>query len=374
MSANRKTPPGLSELVPSLPRDRPTRRSLGPPVFDRLGQIGALMVLVLTGCEGLLGNPGPSASPTIDGGCAPENKNDEIRLALAPACVSCHTAGNKPYFASLAAFENGLAYDTRWVNPQDPDGSGLVKLLEGTAPGSYPQMPPGQPYAAFVADGRVSLTVEQVKEWIRTLPPRGGIDEAPAPEAFTVRRLRADEMVVSLMDQLGLGVEDFVDTSNPDWRNRELTARGGRLFVWPTDWAPGISGQYVSDKRATERYETLGGAVVLQGRKHDVALGPSSLQTLVQVSQAWCRHAVAKPGNTAVLRFVTLADKSPAKTAEIKRNVEQLSLRMLGEVPTADEVEALYTQVYLPLEPQSTTAAWTAVCAALVRHPKWLTY
>ncbi|HEY0883532.1 MAG TPA: hypothetical protein VGD87_18495, partial [Archangium sp.] len=108
-------------------------------------------LLVLSGCEGFLGKPDPEPGPTMedDAGCPPQGKNDEIRLALAPACASCHTTGNKPYFASLAAFENGLAYDTRWVNPADPDGSGLVKLLEGAAPGSYPQMPPGEPYTAL---------------------------------------------------------------------------------------------------------------------------------------------------------------------------------------------------------------------------------
>jgi hypothetical protein len=181
-------------------------------------------------------------------------------------------------------------------------------------------------------------------------------------------------MVLSLMDQLGLDQSDFVDTSRPTWRNEEYTVRGGKLFTWPTDWAPGISQQYVSDKRATERYETLGGAVVLQGRKHDVSLGPSSVQTMVQVSQAWCRLAIEKPGNTAVLRNVTLADKSATKATEIRQNIAQLSLRMLGDVPSEAEVSELYEDVYLPLEPASTKAAWTAVCAALVRHPKWLSY
>ncbi|HEY0881901.1 MAG TPA: hypothetical protein VGD87_10250, partial [Archangium sp.] len=86
------------------------------------------------------------------------------------------------------------------------------------------------------------------------------------------------------------------------------------------------------------------------------------------------RLAITKTGNTAVLRHVTLMDKSATKSAEIKQNLSQLWLRMLGEPATAAEIDELYTQVYLPLEPQSTTAAWTASCAALVRHPKWLTY
>jgi hypothetical protein len=330
-------------------------------------------VLAFTACEGKLGGMDDAGS-NADAGCPPEGKNDEIRLALSGACASCHTVGNKPYFASLAAFENGLVYDPKWVNKDDPDNSGLILLLQGRAPGSYPQMPPGEAFAATIADGRSKISLDELKAWIRELPARGAVSEGPAPEAFTVRRLRADEMVLSLLDQLGLDQSDFVDTSRPNWRDEEYTVRGGRLFTWPTDWAPGISQQYVSDKRATERYETLGGAVVLQGRKHDVALGPSSVQTMVQVSQAWCRIAIEKPNNTAVLRNVTLADKSATKATEIKQNIAQLSLRMLGDVPSDAEVSELYDDVYLPLEPASTKAAWTAVCAALVRNPKWLSY
>lgn len=334
-----------------------------------------VLVLALAGCEGSFGAAtGGRPGLLEDGGCPPQGKNDEVRLALAPACAGCHTVGNRPYFASLAAFENGLVYDAKWVDPANPAGSGLIRLLQGTAPGSYPQMPPGQPYADFVADGRVTLTLQDLEAWMRELPPRSALDESPSPAAFTVRRLRADEMVLSLLSQLGLSPEDFVDTSSPTWRDTAWTARGGRLFVWPTDWAPGISGQYVSDKRTTERYETLGGAVVLQGRKHDAELGPSALQTLVQMSQAWCRLAVTKAGNTAVLRHVTLADKSATKEADIKKNLSQLWLRMLGDPPSGAELDELYTQVYLPLEAQSTTAAWTASCAALVRNPKWLTF
>ncbi|MFT3712116.1 MAG: hypothetical protein QM817_31115 [Archangium sp.] len=339
----------------------------------------SLLLVLLAGCEGIFGRPGDGtdaggSGSMDDAGCPPEGKNDEIRLALSPACGSCHSVGNKPYFASLSAFENGIVYDEKWVKRGDPDGSALIKLLQGTNVGSYPQMPPGETYAAVLSSGRVHITIDELKEWIRDLPPRGAVNEGPAPEAFNVRRLRADEMVLSLMDQIGLTVEDFVDTSRPTWREEEYTARGGRLFVWPTDWAPGISGQYVSDARTTERYETLGGPVVLQGRKPDVSLGPAAMQTLVQMSQAWCKLAVEKQGNTAVLRGVTLTDTSATKATEIKANIAQLHLRMLGEVATSADVDEIYSQVYLPLEPGSTKTAWIAVCASFVRHPKWLSY
>ncbi|QRK06657.1 hypothetical protein JQX13_42355 [Archangium violaceum] len=306
--------------------------------------------------------------------CSPSGRNDEIRLGLAPACAGCHLNGNKPFFASLTAFENGLVYDTKYVKPGDPENSMLVQMLEGTAPGSYPQMPPGQPYEEFVANGRTTLTIEQVKAWIRDLPPAPERLEAPDTEAFSVRRLSAEEMVVSLMDQLGLTLEDFVSTSDPDWRNKAYVVNGGKLFVWPGEWSPGISGEYVSDSRSVERFEALGGGNSLLYRKKDVGFGPSAAQTLVQMSQAWCARAVDKKGNTAVLRYVTLADTSANNPDAVQKNLRALYLRMLGQPPSDAEAKELYEQVYVPLEARSTRLGWIGVCASLIRHPLWITY
>ena len=47
---------------------------------------------------------------------------------------------------------------------------------------------------------------------------------------------------------------------------------------------------------------------------------------------------------------------------------------MLGDVPAQGDVDELFNEVYLTYEPLSTRAAWTAVCAALIRSPQWLTY
>jgi hypothetical protein len=330
------------------------------------------LALAAVGCN----KTNPDVSYGSDGGesCAPSGKNDEIRLALAPACEGCHTLGNKPFFASLTAFENGLVYDEKYVKPGDPENSLLIQLLEGSAAGSYPQMPPGQRYEELVTDGRATLSIEQVKAWIRELPPAPARLEAPDPEAFTVRRLSADEMVVSLMQQLGLTLEDFVSTTDPNWRNKEYVVNGGKLFVWPGDWAPGISPQYVSDSRSVERYEALGGGNSLFYRKKDVGFGPSAAQTLVQMSQAWCSRAVDKKGNTAVLRYVTLADTSTSNPDAVQKNLRALYLRMLGQPPSDAEAKELYEQVYLPLQAQNTRLAWIGVCAALIRHPLWITY
>lgn len=345
----------------------------------------ALQAVVLAGlasaCTGTIGAATPGPDPVFptdggvleDGGCAPVSRNDEVRLALAGACAGCHLAGSRPYWASLTAFE-ALVYDPKYVTRGDPDNSLLVKLFKGTAPGSFPQMPPGERYDALLARGGASMSIGDVERWIRELPPQGAVVAEPMPERFTVRRLTAEEMILSAMSQLGLTLEDFVDTSSPDWRTEEYTVRGGRFFIWPKDWAPGISRQYVSDARTVERYEALGGMAALDNRGKDVSIGPAAMQTLVQQSQAWCRRALEKPGNTAVLRHVTLADRSATKAAEIKRNIGALHLRMLSEPATDATIEALYTRVYLPGEAQSTKAGWTAVCASFMRHPLWLSF
>ena len=338
----------------------------------------ASLALTLTACtEQATARINDSASPgDSDGGtgCEATSKNDEIRLALAPACQGCHVTGNKPIFASLTAFETGLVYDERYVKRGDPENSLLVQMLKGNAPGSYPQMPPGQHYDELVASGRVTLTIAQVEAWIRDLPPPPEQLETPSPEEFRVRRLSAEEMVVSLMDQLGLTLEDFVSTSNPDWRNRAYVVNWNKFFVWPGDWAPGISGEYVSDQRTVERFESLGGGNSLVYRKKDVGFGPSAGQTLVQLSQAWCGRAVDKRNNPAVLRYVTLADTSARNPDAVQKNLRYLYLRMLGQPPPDAELKALYEQVYLPLEAQSTRLAWIGTCAALIRHPLWITY
>jgi hypothetical protein len=342
--------------------------------------LGAAALAVLALTAGACTKKSPDVSYDTDGGtdggesCAPANRNDEIRLALAPACEGCHLTGNKPFFASLTAFENGLVYDERYVKPGDPDNSLLIQLLAGTAAGSYPQMPPGQRYEELVAAGRATLSIEQVKAWIRELPAAPARLEAPDPAEFTVRRLSSEEMVVSLMDQLGLTLEDFVTTTDPNWRDKAYVVNGGKLFVWPGDWAPGISNEYVSDSRSVERFEALGGGNSLAYRKRDVSFGPSAAQTLVQMSQAWCARAVDKKGNTAVLRYATLADTSTSNPDAVRKNLRALYLRMLGQPPSDTEAKELYEQVYVPLEAQNTRLAWIGVCAALIRHPLWITY
>jgi len=135
------------------------------------------LLLMLCACTGVIA-PGGGGSGGATGGtsggsdvptCA-QNRNDEVRIALYKACAGCHTSGNFPFFASLDAFESGLVYDARYINPADIEGSLLTKLLEGQAGGSYPQMPPGEKFQAFVDDGRATMTLDALKAWMAALP------------------------------------------------------------------------------------------------------------------------------------------------------------------------------------------------------------
>jgi hypothetical protein len=355
-----------------------------------VSRAAALMAICLSACTGMItpsgaggGNGGVGGGNNGSGGgtgggddagvaCA-ENRNDAIRLSLEKACAGCHTNSSRPFFGSLAAFENGLVWNAKYVTPGNPDTSLLIALLEGRGDGTYKQMPTNVTYAEALAAGKATLTIDELKEWIRTLPAMPPDTVGPSPDAFTVRRLSAEEMVSSLMDQLGLTIEDFIDTGRATWRVEPYTFRGGKLGVWPVDIAPGISTQYVSDARSGERFLALGGPNTLQLRGRDRTLAPSAMQTLVQVSQAWCAQAIDKAGNKAVLKTVTLADTSATKSLEIKANLRALQLRMLGVPATDAEVDALFG-LYLKFEPASTRAAWTAVCASFVRHPQWLTF
>lgn len=83
--------------------------------------------------------PDPEPEPETE--CATSD-NDFVRLRLGRNCESCHGEGaSRPFFASLSAFEDLLAYDERFVVAGEPENSELVRLLQGEGTGAYTQMP-----------------------------------------------------------------------------------------------------------------------------------------------------------------------------------------------------------------------------------------
>ncbi|GAB5544255.1 MAG: hypothetical protein SangKO_040150 [Sandaracinaceae bacterium] len=332
----------------------------------------SLMILLglLFGCDQSVEPLRPSpvdAGPPV----CPESPNDAIRLALEPTCGSCHGEGSvRPFFESLRSFEDLLVYEPRYVTPGDPDGSLFIALLEGRGDGAYDQMPlGGEPFAARAG---TRVTVEALRAWIEDLPPRV-VNEAPDPGAIATRPLRAEEMVTSLADQLGLSLEDDFIRNRGTSHDNPTVVMGGRFAVRTPDAAEGL--HYGRDAVVQERFVSLGGPSWLSGVARREEVSADFMVTLVQMSQAWCHYAIEEQRTDALFRHVDADAASAESDAEIRQNLEYVYLRMLGEPPPADEIDALYTELFVPLEAEtSPRRAWVAVCAAMVRHPLWMTY
>jgi len=282
-------------------------------------------------------------------------------------CASCHGTGtNKPFFASLAAFESRLAYDVHHVVPGHPEQSQLMALLQGGAAGTYTQMPlGGAPFSVLETNGMTEITMDQLRQWITELRPPIDVTPVDSRDAPTIQRLSAELVLVSLRDQLGLTDQDFF---LPDYSYQ----RGGTYAVRSPDAIPRIS-NYQSAPLYL-RFAALGGPDHLEGKQRSQELSPSFLQTLIQLSQTWCRVAVTNNGNTAFFQRAQRSDTSASNAAAIRDNIAYLHLRMLGEPASTEEVQEIYQEVFVPYEATDVTTAWVAVCSTLVRHPLWLSF
>lgn len=144
----------------------------------------------------------------------------EVYAAMKPSCLPCHEAGMEdPYFESLERFEALIVADDEHIMPGDPEGSGLVVLLEGRGEGLFAQMPPdGLSFAAMAQAGETGLTMAQVRQWVANLPPRevvvvdcDEINPGPAP----MRRLTAQEYENVVRDLLGIEIS-IADSFPPE--------------------------------------------------------------------------------------------------------------------------------------------------------------
>lgn len=290
------------------------------------------------------------------------SKTDEVRLKLATTCQGCHGAGsNKPFFADLVSFEQALAYEPKYVTPGKPDQSYLMHLLQGDAKSIYKQMPPNGP--AFAAMTGTDITMAEIADWITNLPPPPAELSRPDPNAATTRRLTAEEMVASLQQQLGLGDVDFADNYG--------YLIDGAVPVWSPDAiSPGVPYGEPGNGWPSERFLGLGGPFSMHYQQREKAVTPAMIQVLYEVSQAWCGLSVKKAGSP-LFKYAKPTDASATAAADIKKNISYLHLRMLGVTDTK-EAASTYTDVFLKYEPTGLDVAWTAVCASLVRHPRWI--
>ena len=66
------------------------------------------------------------------------------------------------------------------------------------------------------------------------------------------------------------------------------------------------------------------------------------------------------------------AEGGDEAAADIKDNISYLHLRMLGMPAEAEQVDAIFEEVFVAHEPAGPKTAWVAVCSYFVRHPLWL--
>lgn len=329
----------------------------------RLVRSLALFILVLVGCDGGSAPAGPRGGGDGEDPlpCA-ESNNDAMRLRLASTCAACHGVGaSRPFFATLSAFEDLLAYDTRYVVRGEPDASPLVALLEGRSTGAYAQMPlAGVPFAALAARGETEVTMDEVRAWIRDLPPpptgRGG----PDPYATTVRRLSADEAINAL--EVALGQEPHAGVP-------PLLLVDGVAPLAP-DSPRGVNSQ---DGARRQAYLMLGGPSYLAQRMPEPTWSPSSLITWTQLVQGACRSAVGA-GSEALFARATPTASLPDDEADIRANLAYLYERFLHEPASEAEVDALFTRVFVPASATGARDGWLQVCSALARDPLFITF
>ncbi|MFL5318139.1 MAG: hypothetical protein ACJ790_00685 [Myxococcaceae bacterium] len=328
-------------------------------------------LLALTGCQGkaellLPGSSNGSTpsdttptdpnAPVGDGSLS----NGDVFTRLSPTCIACHgTAANKPYFVSLQSFETLLVADRKWIVPGQPDASALLLLLDAKGQGSYTQMPVGgDSFAVKASHGETNITMDELRQWIAQMPTDVVAGPAkPDPSASTIQRKTAAQILTAMGKQLGLTPAEMAgstfNATDPDG----VQTNGGyndEFFV---------------------RYQQLGGAAWLSGKKPNASTNRSFAQQWVPMSQAMCKLAVSKTNNPAIFIDATLSDRSTTATGapRIQKNIGTLYLRMLGEVPSSADVQALYA-LYTAKEPASAADGWANVCAALLRDPLWLTY
>jgi hypothetical protein len=313
------------------------------------------------------GEGGGAGLPPSGKACSP---NDAIMKGLAPTCAGCHTQGATPFFASLSTFEALIAYNDKYVVPGHPEQSYLIKLLQGAGAGTYKQMPlSGDSFVKMEDAGMTAITLAQIEGWITQLTPRAKVT-TPAPGAVTVQRISAQQIRSTLYAQLGLSRDDFF-TQLPDSAYGVLQTKGEDNYPLRNGDEVPVS----NEREPVTRYNSLGGSWTLDGRKLDLAASSPFAQALVGVSQRWCNMGIAKPDSKLLFPHVDKAAKSATAADDIRKNIGYLSVHFHGKSASAEDVENVFQNVFLPLEAESDSpTAWAGVCSYFIRHPGWIFY
>lgn len=323
-----------------------------------------LVLLFLAGCEKAQQGAAPVAT-TRQAECGQATEaTARLMRGLAPSCEGCHTAGARGFFSSVASFQNLIVADPRMVKPGDPDGSELVKLLEGRGTGAFTKMPIGtKSYAELKAEGGPGPTMDEVKQWVRDLAVQAR-DARPDPSAPRITRVKAEQVQAALYQQLGLGYADFFTNAN-EYGLPMAQPRTDELYPFqPVD-------EYLTPRTAEsrDRFHGLGGGSVVAQQRSDPTPSPTFVLTLTQVSQRWCRLAFRKAGNLALFPTGTT---QATDEANVKATIARWFVHFHGTRATPAEVDAMYSTVWQPLFPTSAEAGWVGLCSAFIRHPDWI--
>lgn len=323
-----------------------------------------LISVVLFGCEN---TPASAVASKKQAECG-QASDDTVRImrGLAPSCEGCHLNGARAFFASVSSFQNLIVADPRMVKPGDPDGSELIKLLEGRGSGAFTQMPIGtKTYADLVAAGSATLSVEEVKQWIRDLANQAR-DARPDVAAPRITRVKAEQVQKALYQQLGLEYGDFFVNAS-EYGIPLAEPRTDETYPFqPID-------EYLAPRQqeARDRFHGLGGGSVVSQARSDLSPSPTFVLTLTQVSQRWCRLGVRKTGNVALFPAGTT---QATDEANVKATIRRWFLHFHGTRASSAEVDAMYTSVWTPLSPGNAEAGWVGLCSAFIRHPDWIFY
>jgi hypothetical protein len=297
---------------------------------------------------------------------------EAIGKALIPTCGNCHAAGtSKPFFASGTSFEDLILRSPAYVTPGKPDESDFYRLLIGTGTHAYKQMPPSGPtYADLAKKGATTVSADQIRDFIAALTPQSVAKTGNVyanEKATTMRRTSARQIQASLTRQLGLTDADFA--SHPEFLPLVDPDRGGMPAYRPNGGPP--NGDY-NGAFGVERWHALGGGQTTDSRKADQNAGGQMMMTVNQMAQGWCRLSVTKSGSP-LFKYAAKADSSKTGAANVQKNIGYLYANMLGLPEKPTETAQLYA-LFQTYESKGSETAWTAVCAALVRHPLWISY
>ncbi|HEY1088465.1 MAG TPA: hypothetical protein VGE37_12245 [Archangium sp.] len=323
------------------------------------------LLLVLAGCSQ---SPRSHVAQTQQAACG-EASDETVRImrGLAPHCEGCHVSGTRAFFASVSSFQNLVVSDARLISPGNPDESEFVKLLLGTGTGAFTRMPIGtKTYADLVTEGAATLTVDEVKDWVRGIAVQAR-NARPNPAAPRITRVKAEQVQQALYQQLGLGHADFfTDASN--FGIAMAQPINDDLYAFqPTD-------AYLTPRTSDpkERFHGLGGGSVVTQQRADPSTSPTFVLTLTQVSQRWCRIAYRKQNNEALFPAGTTKGTDEAN---VKSTISRWFLHFHGTRATTEDVDAMYSKVWLPLDGATNAeTGFVGLCSAFIRHPDWIFY